>query len=222
MALTKKEEARQQYLGLIAKSALVIEANGFLGWLGDCQGDIADALAEAGLPDSAQLAISTRLLALYDALGHGSPSTSRELDRELLKFESACRRLLAVSDEVDDQFRDFIEREPDEEGNPVWLVHDPMAKARCSIRGALTCAAHARRPTRSSGPRISATTLAIEDLVEFAVSLEPSLSRPALTHFISATLSLAIESFRRARRRDVREPRWGERVGEALHRISGR
>ena len=53
-------------------------------------------------------------------------------------------------------------------------------------------------------------------MVDFVIEIEPSIKRPALTEFVATVLALAIESFNRKTGRGVREPRWVERVGEAL------
>lgn len=212
----KRSRARLSQEGSIEQAARAISTDGLPNSLRGWRRSVGDALAKAKLPAIAQHKVLAHALALYTALGKAPPPPSRDYKRSLESLKRASARILELPTDVDDVLRNVIEVEPSPEGYPTFELVDPMAKIRCSLKAALP---GARRQTRShgaSGRRISPTTTAVYALVDFVIEIEPSIKRPALTEFVATVLALALESFNRKTGRGVREPRWVERVGEAL------
>jgi hypothetical protein len=185
--------------------------------LREWQKPVDDALTNAGLPALAQRKVLAHLQALYNELGQPPPATARYLREVLNSFERASNRILQLP-ELADLLRYVIKTEPTPDGEPMYEMVDPMANVRCSLEAALSGARRQKRSHGVSGRRISPTTAAVYALVDLVIEIEPSIKRAALTEFVATVLALPIGTFNLKKRIRVREPRWGERVGEALTR----
>jgi hypothetical protein len=213
--VSKLSLARLAYDAVIERAVRAISTDGVPSKFHESQSVVGKAMADAGLPPVSQRKVLAHMLALYLALDEPPPLTARDLRKSLKSFERASNRILEL-DELGDVLRDVIEIEPSPDGEPIFQMVDPIAKIRCSLEAALP---RARRKTRShgaSGRRISPMTTAVYALVDLVIEIEPAIKRPALTEFVATVLAFPIGIFNLERRRNVREPRWAERVGEAL------
>src|SRR5690606_31125990 len=153
-----RASARLSYEGMIEWADRTISAEGLPDPLRECQDATREALAEAGIRASAQRKVLAHQLALYTALDQASPATARERRNSLQSFDRASKRILELADDVEPMLCDAREVDPTPEGDPVWELHDPMAKIRCSLEAGLAGIQRGLKSHGASGRRISSTT----------------------------------------------------------------